>query len=154
MFIGLFCSAADAQSNSLFRDSGSRTSSPPPATQPASRVREALLAVSPVYGYHQDMRDDDPPPPNQTLLAASMIAVEAPTPRRIRVHDRVTIVIREEKRSTSDSDLKREKKWEIEAELKEWLRINEECKLIPQVKQSCPVNPSVSISWWILIPTQ
>lgn len=130
---GGFCSAARAQSNSLLRDGEGRTGPPVPTTQPAVGTREALLPIVPTSGYLQAARDDGPPPPNEVLLATSLIAVEAPRPRKIRVHDRVTIIIREEKRSTTDSDLKREKKWEIEAELKKWIRINEAWKLVPQV---------------------
>ena len=134
---------ADAQSNSLFRQSGSRTS-PAPTTQPAAGVAGVLLPA-PTLFYPQLAEDDGPPPPNQVLLAASLIAVEAPKPRKIRVHDRITIVIREEKRSTSDSNLKREKKWEIEAELKQWIRLNEAHKLIPQV---FPMgNPAIDLEY-------
>jgi len=146
LVIGVFCPPAVAQSNSLFGNRGGGTSTPPPTTQPAYGVRETLLpAAPPTYLYPQTRAYDDPPPPNEVLLAASLIAVEAPKPRRIKVHDRITIIIREEKRSTSDSELKREKKWEIAAELKKWIRINEQCKLIPQVFPAG--NPAVDLEY-------
>jgi flagellar L-ring protein precursor FlgH len=135
--------ASEAQSNSLFRRAG-RQATPTPTTQPAAGVTEVLFPATPrvLRPYAQD---DGPPPPNQVLLASSLIAVEAPKPRQIRVHDRITIIIREEKRSTSDSDLKREKKWEIEAELKKWIRLNESCKLVPQV---FPMgNPAIDLEY-------
>jgi flagellar L-ring protein precursor FlgH len=124
--------AASAQSNSLFHYSASETS-PTPITQPAAGMPEVMPPAPRTPLQPQLGRDDGPPPPNQVLLAASLIAVEAPQPRQIKVHDRITIVIREEKRSTSDSDLKREKKWEIAAELKKWIRLNEAHKLVPQI---------------------
>ena len=136
--------AANAQSNSLFRYSGSKTG-PTPITQPAPGMSE-VLPRAPLTPVHSQLgRDDGPPPPNEVLLAASLIAVEAPQPRQIRVHDRITIVIREEKRSTSDSDLKREKKWEIAAELKEWIRLNESNKLVPQVFPQG--NPAIDLEY-------
>jgi flagellar L-ring protein precursor FlgH len=144
LIMGLLCSTADAQSNSLFRR-GASAASPTPTTQPASGAREILLPTPPVYATPRGGLEDVPPPPNEVLLAASLIAVEAPPPRRISVHDRVTIIIREEKRSTSDSDLKREKKWEIDAALKKWIRLNEECKLIPQVFPAG--NPAIDLEY-------
>ncbi len=136
--------AADAQSNSMFRRAGSGAG-PAPTTQPAAGVAEILLPAPPTLVYPQFDGDDGPPPPNEVLLAASLIAVEAPKPRKIRVHDRITIVIREEKRSTTDSELKREKKWEIAAELKQWIRLNEDHKLVPQV---FPMgNPAIDLEY-------
>lgn len=140
----MVCPAADAQSNSLFRESRNRTS-PPPSTQPAAGMPDVLLPAPAALGRPQPAEDDGPPPPNEVLLAASLIAVEAPKPRQIKVHDRVTIIIREEKRSTSDADLQREKKWEIAAELKKWIRLNEENKLVPQVFPEG--NPAIDLEY-------
>jgi flagellar L-ring protein precursor FlgH len=127
-----FGTTAAAQTNSLFRRGGIPAARPP-STQPATASGAAFLAVPPSAGYPQARQDDGPPPPNEVLLSASLIAVQPPRPRKFKVHDRITIIIREEKRATSDSDLKSDRKWEIEAELKKWIRINEECKLVPQV---------------------
>jgi flagellar L-ring protein precursor FlgH len=138
---GATCGSASGQSNSLFRSSGSPAAAP--TTQPATGAPDALLRSTSFF--EPPERSDDPPPPNRILFSTSLIAVEAPKPRQIRVHDRVTIIIREEKRSTSDSDLKREKKWEIAAELKKWIRLNEEHKLIPQV---FPMgNPAIDLEY-------
>lgn len=140
--VGVCCGLAAGQSNSLFRGSAAAGGAAP-ATQPAAAgavVPAPVVAVRPAAA-----AEEGPPPPNQVLLHRSLIAVEAPRPRKIRVHDAVTIIIREEKRSESDSDLKREKKWEIEAELKKWLRINEEHKLVPQ--QFPAGNPAIGLDY-------
>ncbi len=142
LIVGAFCATADAQSNSLFHLTGNQAA---PTTQPALGAREVLLPAPPMLVYPRLGQDDDTPPPNEVLLATALIAVEAPKPRKIKVHDRITIIIREEKRSTSDSDLKREKKWEIEAELKEWIRLNEAHKLIPQVFPAG--NPAIDLKY-------
>jgi flagellar L-ring protein precursor FlgH len=133
------CPASNAQSNSLFGSSGGKTS-PAPTTQPVTATPGAAPQV-----YVHLAQDSGPPSPNIVLLATSLIAVEAPKPRQIRVHDRITIVIREEKRSTSDSELQREKKWEIAAELKKWIRLNEEHKLVPQLFPEG--NPAVDLEY-------
>jgi flagellar L-ring protein precursor FlgH len=127
---GMFCGIADAQSNSLFGNTRSRAGAAP-TTQPAAGAPETLLPLPGAAVYLPVTRDDEATP-NEVLLAAALIAVPAPEPRKIHVHDRITIIIREEKRATSDSDLKSDRKWEVAAELKKWVRLNEECKLVPQ----------------------
>ena len=124
------CCPASAQSNSLLRGSGGGSAGSAPPAQPATGSG-AVFLPPPVLP--RQAIDDEPPLPNETLLMASLIAVEAPRPRRLRVHDLLTIIVREEKRATSDSDLKSDRKWEVAAELKKWIRLNEECKLVPQV---------------------
>jgi flagellar L-ring protein precursor FlgH len=127
LVVGALCGAADAQSNSLFR-SGRNGTGAAPTTQPAGEAREALLPPAAVRPAAQP----DEPPPNEVLLATALIAVPAPEPRQIRVHDLLTIIIREDKRARSDTNLRNEKKWEIEAALQKWIRVNEEYKLVPQ----------------------
>lgn len=144
LFMGGLCSTASAQSNSLFHDVGRGSSASVPTTQPAGGSAEVLLPPSTFIVSPRAMQDDEPPP-NEVLLATSLFAVEAPQPRKIRVHDLLTIVIREEKRATSDSDLKVDRKWEITAELKKWIRINEQCKLVPQVFPAG--NPALDLEY-------
>lgn len=142
-FVIICAVPADAQHNSLFGTASRAT--PPPTTQPAGGAREVVLPVSAPAALPPVVADDDPPPPNQVLLATSLIAVKAPEPRKFKVHDQITVIIREEKRSKSDSDLKRDKKWEISAELKKWIRVNEELKLVPQIFQAG--NPAIDFSY-------
>jgi len=137
MVVVLSCGTASAQSNSLFR-AGEPGPGVPPTTQPVAGARGALLPLPPEAA-------DEAPPPNEILLHTSLIAVEAPKPRKFKVEDLITVIVREEKRAATDSDLKREKKWDIEAELKEWLRINEQCKLVPQVFPQG--NPAIGLEY-------
>ena len=120
--------SAEAQSNSLFRTGQAPAA---PMAQPADGASPSLSAP-PTLVYPHMGKDDEAPPPNETLLAVSLFAVEAPKPRKIKVHDLITVIIREEKKASTDSDLKREKKWQIDAELKKWLRIDGNKKLVPQ----------------------
>ncbi len=134
---------AAAQSNSLFHRAAPRPGRAP-TTQPAAGVREALLPAPPA-AVHPLATADPQPPRNAVLLHASLIAVEAPRPRRIKVHDIVTVIVREEKRAKSDTDLKRDKKWDISAELKKWIRLTEDSKLVPQVFPAG--NPAVALTY-------
>lgn len=134
---------ASAQSNSLFRSGASSGASP--AVQSVDGASELLLSAPPAIVYPRLGKNDDAPPPNETLLAVSLFAVESPRPHRIKVHDLITVIIREEKKASSDSDLKREKKWKIDAELKKWLRIDGDKKLIPQ--QFPRGNPAIGLDY-------
>ena len=135
---------ATAQSNSLFRVGAS--SGAAPAAQPVNAAAAELpLSAPPTLVYPKLGKDEDPPPPNATLLAISLFAVEAPKPHKIKVHDLITVIIREEKKASTDSDLKREKKWKIDAELKKWLRIDGNKKLVPQ---EFPLgNPAIGMDY-------
>jgi flagellar L-ring protein precursor FlgH len=72
------------------------------------------------------------------------MAVQVPKPRRFKVNDLVTVIVREDKRSQSDAKIESEKKWEVESELKEWIRIHDH-KLIPQNFSNG--IPSVDFNW-------
>lgn len=141
---GVFCGTVSAQDNSLFRNAGSAAGAPP-TTRPAFGVAEVLLPAAPLSVHPPATQLGGPPRPNEVLLATSLIAVEAPQPREIKVNDLLTVIVREEKRSSSDSKLKREKEWEIEAELKNWIRINEAWKLVPQVFPQG--NPAIELDY-------
>lgn len=111
---------AAAQSNSLFGRRGVGG----PASQPAGGV------LGPGWPAPSGPASDVRPPKNPTLLASSPIAVSAPQPRRIAVHDLVTIVVREDKRSMTDSKLKSEKNWEVDSEFSRWFRLTDSYNLI------------------------
>jgi flagellar L-ring protein precursor FlgH len=121
---------AEAQYNSLFRRGGAPRESPAPTTQPAAAARELLLPGPGAYLRPAGALPEEPPP-NQGLLRRSLIAVEAPKQRRIAPHDLVTVIVREDKRSTTDAKLKSEKSWTLESELAKWFRIHDH-KLVPQ----------------------
>src|SRR5262245_49638649 len=136
---------AAAQSNSLFK-SGRVQSHPAPTTQPATgggAVAPAPNAIpSPVRIIHNE--PDSPPPPNLALLQSSLIAVQVPKPRRFKVNDLVTVIVREDKRSRSDAKIESEKKWEVDSELQNWIRIHDH-HLVPQTFPNG--TPGVIFDW-------
>ena len=133
--------SASAQSNSLL---GNNTPRGVPAAQPADGAAEVLLPIAPAPLVGGGV-NDDALPQNEVLLLASMWAVAPPKPRKLLVHDLLTIIVREEKRSSSDSDLKREKKWKIQAELQKWIRLNKQDHLIPQL--FADGNPAIDLNY-------
>lgn len=125
---------AAGQNNSLLRGSAGQPhggAGPAPATQPAGGMGGMPLpGAIPVAQSPGAL--DGPPPRNPVLLATSPIAIAPPEPRLIKVHDQITVIVREEKRAMTDAKLKSEKKWEMEAELRKWFRLNPEDHLVAQ----------------------
>jgi len=126
------CGPALAQSNSLFRQG--RAVAPASTSQPASRMPALLLplAASPIAGRGEQ------PTPNPALLHTSLIAVAVPQPRKIQVHDPITIIVREDKRATTDSQLKSERDAKLQAELRKWFRLNKDGRLVAQLPEGEP----------------
>lgn len=126
------CAPAAGQRNSLLGRGNGSAGQAPPAAQPAVREPAVVLPGMPPAPRPRQPATRSEPPLNTVLLYASPFAVEAPQPQEIRVHDLVTIVIRENKTATSDAKLKSEKEWKVEAELAKWFRLDPKHRLIPQ----------------------
>ncbi len=118
---------AGAQTNSLAKRGRQMLGHPPaPSSQPAARS-DVILGGPPA-----DLGPASSNAVNPVLLAISPIAVEVPEPRKIQVHDLVTVIVREDKKSTSDAKLESDKQWQIDAELKKWFRLDLHDRLVPQ----------------------
>lgn len=59
-----------------------------------------------------------------SISKASWIAVDKPSPKDIRVHDLVSIVVHESSKHTTKEDIKAEREYSIDAALKDWLRLS------------------------------
>ena len=68
---------------------------------------------------------------NPNLLAVSPIAVAAPEAKKFKVHDLVTIIVRQTKETASDANLKSEKDWKLEAELAKWIQLSDKHGVVP-----------------------
>lgn len=115
---------AAAQNNSLF--SGNQRQGGPATSQPAYRsdpvpvgVRSTLAAERPETK------------PNAVLLHLSPMAVSKPEPLKIKVHDLLTIIVRESKTATTDSKLQSKKDWKVDTILDKWVRLTDENRLVP-----------------------
>lgn len=140
---GLLClcgvSIALAQNNSLLQRGRSlRPAGDATSTQPAAHsIAPAGTAVH-------------APPPggssaaNAGLRAASLIAVELPEPKRIGVHDLITIIVREDKTSVTDAKSQSDKDWKITSGLDKWFRLNLHDHL---VAQTFPDSPGVEFDF-------
>lgn len=130
--LGAWVWPALGQSNSMLNGPPGQAGRAP-ATQPSGGAPGGIPALPVVRGPREPVAGDPPPPKNPVLLAVSPIAVHAPQPRKFKVHDLITIVIREDKRSVSDAKLKSEKKWTVDSELAKWFRLNSHGNLTGQI---------------------
>lgn len=146
--------AAAAQHNTLFSGNGARSAAPAaqgangaaqqaaPAGAPGAAKSGAVVGAGARNGKgggravtgNLAVLSPDLPAVNETLLNVSPIAVELPKTRerRVNVHDLVTIIVREDKRQSTNSKLEQDKKWDIATALTEWIRIDEDKHLVPQ----------------------
>lgn len=129
--------SADAQSNSLRRavrrpasDGGSTAAAGVPTSQPAlfSRAATSPQLRTAIRGATADQSAAL----NPTIRSASLIAVELPKPEVIGMHDLVTIIVREDKRSTTDSKLQADKEWKVQSAFEKWFKLNEKDSLVGQ----------------------
>ncbi|MFO0839417.1 MAG: flagellar basal body L-ring protein FlgH [Phycisphaerae bacterium] len=109
------------------------TASTSPGITPLAEVARPASANGARPGATAVSRNYLPTPPaNPALAGMSLIAVQIPQPEKIGVHDLVTIIIREDKRATSDSKLQSDKEWKLDATLAQWLRLDTRDHLVPQ----------------------
>lgn len=64
-----------------------------------------------------DPRNLKPPAGNPTLEKHSLTAVKIQPPRAFRVHDLITIIVREQRKFESDAELQTKKKFDIKSQL-------------------------------------
>lgn len=137
---GFAACSAYGQSNALWKRSRlARPASNAATAQPADNGTRSELLFAPRIGTGGRVLNsarpgyaNETPSPNQSLLATSLMAVEVPPQKKFQVNDQVTVIVREDKRSTTDTTLKNEKKWDISTELEDWIRIDGDEHLVPQ----------------------
>lgn len=69
------------------------------------------------------------PPATRAIEQASFIAIAAVPPRKFKVHDLISIIVRQQKKYEADSKLDTKKEWDINGKLKEWFRFYPDHKL-------------------------
>jgi flagellar L-ring protein precursor FlgH len=126
---------ARAQSNTLF---GRRPAAPPPpaTSQPSGAPTPQAAPGLPAYPTENDLRKttaDRPlkPKTNEVLLRTSPFAVDVPETEKIKVHDQVTIIVRESKTATTDSKLESKKDWKLDSALEKFIRFSDKNGIVP-----------------------
>lgn len=152
----LLADAALAQSNSLYHRRAAPRSAP--TSQPAAggAVSGGFVSNNPSADLSLPLPNNpaarpraiDPGAPvqaNPVLLQYSSISVEMPAPKKLKVHDLVTVIVKEDRRQTTDAKLDSQKQWKIQSELAKFLRLDTNNHLIPQ---NFPTGtPGVEFNW-------
>jgi flagellar L-ring protein precursor FlgH len=82
--------------------------------QPAPTSRAQFDVVPP--------RDPEVRPMTQAVERVSLIAIPTKEPRKFKVHDLITIIVRQQKIYESEAKLDSEKSWNIQGKLSDWFR--------------------------------
>lgn len=137
--------SATAQSNSLYRRKA-------PASQPAAeggtataQAKTDLVLPNDPAARPKPVDPAKPRPLNPTLLAYSAISVEMPEAKKFHVHDLVTVVVKEDRRQTTDAKMDSKKQWQLNSELAKWLRLDTRDHLVPQLFPNG--TPGIDFNW-------
>jgi len=65
---------------------------------------------------------DESRPGTRAIEAMSLIAIPRVPPRKFKVEDLITIIVRQQKKYEAEAKLDTEKKWDIDGKLSEWFR--------------------------------
>ena len=114
--------AASAQSSSLLY-----------VQPPARSILDQPHATQPTIGsdspYSAVVPNDIRRPTTITIEQTSLIAVAAKQPRKFKVNDLITIIVRQQKKYEGEEALDTEKKWNLTSKLSEWFRFHPGSKL-------------------------
>jgi len=88
------------------------------------RVRHARMAPPAPGAYDADPRVHTQQPGNPMLERHSFSAVKVKPPKKFQLHDLVTIVIREQRKYESDSELETKKKFDLQSTLNAFLKVD------------------------------
>ena len=82
-----------------------------------------------------------------TVANTSLIAVKKAEPRKFKVHDIITVVVREESTSKTTADASQDKSVKLSADLKEWIKFHQNgtMRIIPDAGIAAN-NPKIDVS--------
>ncbi len=89
----------------------------------AGRQREAEAQRAPEA--KPRVEGQNPAPATKVIESNSWIAIKPPPPRMFKVHDLVTIIVREQRTFEADAELETEKKYEIQSDLEAFLKLTQ-----------------------------
>jgi flagellar L-ring protein precursor FlgH len=83
-----------------------------------------------------------PYPPPAGAIPASLIFIDAPQPREIKLHDIITIIVNEKSQVTVNSIFNRQRNASLKAELKEFIRLDDDLRLTNAAADNQPAIDS------------
>lgn len=115
LLMGLLAPPVSAQSSSLMRWSSS------PAGQPGGSA--AGVTTPGASGFAAMPPREESRAGTRAVEAVSLIAVPRMPPRKFKVEDLITVIVRQQKKYEADAKLDTKKQWDIAGKLNEWFRL-------------------------------
>jgi flagellar L-ring protein precursor FlgH len=75
-------------------------------------------------------------PMTRAIEVCSLYAIPAQIPRKFKVEDLVTIIVRQQKKYEGDAEMESKKKWGLSGKLSDWFRFYDDCQHLGQDKLS------------------
>jgi len=75
---------------------------------------------------------DDVLPMTRAIENSSLFAIPARIPRKFKVYDLVTIIVRQQRKYEADAELDTKKKWNLAGKLSDWFRFYDDCQHLGQ----------------------
>lgn len=79
---------------------------------------------------------DETLPMTRAIEVASLYAIPARIPRKIKVEDLVTIIVRQQKQYEAEAEMETKKNWGLSGKLSDWFRFYDDAKHLGQDKLS------------------
>lgn len=79
-------------------------------------------------------------PPDLRVRDMSWIFIDSPKPRKILVHDIITVIVSENSESTQNSRFNRQRNAQLQAQLRQWIRIDDNGNLNTAANESPQIN--------------
>jgi len=92
--------------------------------QTGAAVWTGGAAATPGSGFAALPPENETRPSTRAIEAVSLIAIPSVPPRKFKVHDLVTIIVRQQKKYEAEAKLDTRKKWDIDGKLSEWFRFH------------------------------
>ncbi|MBI4580429.1 MAG: flagellar basal body L-ring protein FlgH [Planctomycetes bacterium] len=79
---------------------------------------------------------DDVLPMTRAIERVSLYAIPAAPPRKFKVRDLITIIVRQQKKYEADAEMESKKKWNLTGKLSDWFRFYDDAKHLGSDKLS------------------
>lgn len=120
---------------------------PPPASGGAWPNAGQPVPAGPGFGASAgygpaSLGPEDGPPPVfvPRMRDYSWIYIELPPPRLVKVHDIITVLVNENSEVTQDSRFERQRNAQIRAQIRQFIRLDDELRLKPAAKDSPTID--------------
>lgn len=142
MTIGMLLAICTVMAGAAMGQSSSLLAAPRPVSPEVTGVPapSPMMAPPPVAERGAMFSSVDPEdkvlPMTRGIEAASLFAIPSRQPRKFKVEDLVTIIVRQQRKYEADAELESKRKWNLSAKLSDWFRFYDDAYHLGQDKLS------------------